>query len=357
MTNVSDEDRKAVKDSKSPGDTLKLKMGSSSDIDSLFGAMARAAGLDARVALSGNRDELFFNPNIPNFSLMLSSSSIAVMLGNEWRFFSPAEYYVPFGMMSWVEEAQTALITDPKELIWKPIPLSPPEKTSAKRTGKFKLLEDGTLEGEARIEYTGHYGISEKRLNFGDSAVEQEKTLKDLIKENILGTTEVESFAIENANDPEKPFVYTFKIRVPNYASRTGKRLFFQPNVFERSSHPRFTANTRKYDVYFNYPFSENDDITIDFPPGFSLENADAPAAVKDSQGIASHESYLGITKDKKTLVYRRSFAFGNKGMIMFQVVSYPAIKGLFEAFNKADVHQLTLRQEAATASALPLSN
>ncbi|MEP7074496.1 MAG: DUF3857 domain-containing protein, partial [Acidobacteriota bacterium] len=352
--NVSDDDKKAVKNSKTPADTLRLKMGSGGDIDSLFGAMARAAGFDARVALSGNRSELFFNPNIANFSLMLNSSSIAVKLGNDWRFFSPAEHYVPFGMMNWSEEAQMAIVTDPKELIWKMVPLSPPEKTMIKRTGKFKLLEDGTLEGDARVEYTGHYAIREKLNNFGDSGAQQEKTLRSLIKENILGTAEIQNFTIENATDPEKPFAYTFKVRVPNYASKTGKRLFFQPNIFERSSHPRFTSNARKYEIYFNYPFSENDDISIDFPAGFSLENADAPASIQDSKGIYSHVSYMGITKDKKTLVYRRTFSFGGGGNIDFQVVSYPAIKGLFEAFNKADVHQMTLHQDAVTAAVLP---
>src|SRR5207247_8337782 len=134
--------------------------------------------------------------------------------------FSPAEYYTTFGMMGWVEENETALITDPKELIWQQIPLSPAEKSRAIRTGRFKILEDGTLEGEARIEYTGHWSEYQKRLNYGDSAAQQEKTLKDMIKRNILSTAEVESFTIENANDPNKPFVYTFKIKVPNYASK-----------------------------------------------------------------------------------------------------------------------------------------
>ena len=353
-TNVTDEERKAVKNTKTPGDTLKIKMGGSGDIDRLFGAMAKAEGFDARLALSGNRSELFFNPNITNVGLMLGSSSIAVMVGNDWRFFSPGEYFTPFGMMGWVEEGQTALVTDPKELIWKKIPMSDAEKSVAKKTGKFKLLDDGTLVGEATIEYTGHYAMAKKLDDFRDSASEREKALRQWVKTNILGTAEVESFSIENVNDPDKPYIYRFKIHVPDYASKTGKRLFFQPNVFERSSHPQFTANTRKYDVCFNYPFLESDEFTIDFPSGFSLENADAPQPIKDSSGISSHVSLLSVTPDKKTLIYRRTFSFGNKGMIVFQATSYPAIKGLFELFNKADVHQLTLRQDATTAAATP---
>ncbi len=349
---VTDEERKKVRESKTPADTLKLKMGSVSDIDSLFGGMARAAGFDARIALSGDRNELFFTPNIPNSRLMLNSSSIAVKIGENWRFFSPAAFYSTYGMLNWNEEGQTALISDPKELKWEQIPLSSAEKSLEKRTGKFKLLEDGTLEGEAKLEYTGQQAVYWKNYNNGDSDPVQETTLKNWIKRHILGTAEVENFTIENVSDPEKPFVYKFKIRVPGYASRTGKRIFFQPNVFERSMAPVFSANTRKYDIYIDYPYAEQDDISIDLPSGFDLENAESPAPIKDQQGISSHETNIVITKDRKTLIYKRDFSFGNKGFIRFPANSYAPLKALFEAFNKADTHQLTLRQSATQAPA-----
>ncbi|HEY2865907.1 MAG TPA: transglutaminase domain-containing protein, partial [Pyrinomonadaceae bacterium] len=349
---VSDEDRKKVKESKTPGDTLKFKMGSTGDIDTLFGAMAKAAGYDVRIALSGDRSELIFDPTIANVSLMLGSSSIAVKVGNDWQLFSPGEYFSPYGMMRWIEEGQQALVTDPKDLIWQKIPLAPSEKSRAIRTGKFKLLEDGTLVGEGRIEYTGHWGEAEKLRNYGDSDAEMENILKNLIRQKISGTAEVGSFTIENANDPDKPFTYTFKVRVPGYALKTGKRLFFQPNVFERNSHPIFTASDRKYDVYIDYPYSYQDNITIEFPDGYSLENADAPAPIKDAQGISSHSITMGVTDGGKTLLYKRNFSFGNGGFIRFPVQSYPAVKGLFDSFNKADVHQLTLKQATVAAAA-----
>jgi Domain of Unknown Function with PDB structure (DUF3857) len=348
---VSEEEWKKALNSKSPGDTLKLKMGSGSQIDNLFGAMARAAGFDAREAFSGSRSELFFDRTIANASLMLNSTSVAVKVGETWRFFSPAAYYSPFGMLSWAEEGQIALIADGKDAMWQEMKLSGSDKSREKRTGKFKILEDGTLEGEARIEYTGHWAASIKSQSRGDSASEQEKNLKDRIKASILGSTEVENFTIENVSDPEKPLVYTFKIRVPGYASRTGKRLFFQPNVFDRSSKPRFVSNTRKYDVYFNYPYSEQDELTIELPAGFALENADKPTPIKDAQGISSHSIEIVVADGGKTLVYKRNFSFGNGGFIRFPTKSYPAIKSLFEAFNKADIHQLTLREGAAAST------
>ena len=348
---VSDEEWKKAVGVKTPGDTLRLKYGTAGNIDNLFGAMARAAGYDARESLSGSRSEITFTPNIPNARLMLNSSSIAVKVGDKWRFFSPGSYFTSYGMLSWAEEGQTALIADGRDAIWQEIGLSDAAKSREKRTGKFRLLEDGTLEGEGTIEYSGHWGAYLKTTGRHDSDAERERKLKDRIKSNILGTAEIDSFTIENATDPDKPLIYRFKVRVPGYGSRTGKRLFFQPNVFERSSKPRFTSSARKHDVYISYPYSEVDDFSIEIPNGFELEQADSPARLQDAQGISSHEVTIGISKDHKNLVYHREFSFGNKGFIRFPVEAYPQVKALFEAFNKADVHQLTLRQSATAAS------
>jgi len=346
----NEEEWKNALKSRTPGDTLKLKYGTTPDIDNLFGAMARAAGYDARQAVSGSRSEMTFDPKIANASLMLNSSSVAVKVGDKWNFFSPGSFYTPFGMLTWAEEGQLALIADSKDAVWQPMEFPSAEKSKAIRSGKFKLLEDGTLEGEGKIEYTGHWASSIKSINRGDSDTEKENTLKNLLKSDILGTTEVESFTIENMDDPEKPVVYKFKIRVPGFASRTGKRLFLQPNVFERSAKPRFTSNARKYDIAFNYPFSEKDEISIELPAGFTLENADSPYPISDKQGIGVHKVKIAV-RDGKEIVYTREFSFGNNGLIRFPSQSYPALKGLFEAFNKADVHQLTLRESAAVST------
>lgn len=140
---LSDDEKKKLKDNKSAGDTLKRGMGSGSDIDMLFAALAKAAGFDARLALSGNRDDLFFARDLTNISF-LASSFIAVKVGERWQYFSPAEMYTTFGMLGWPEESQDTLITDPKEPVWVMTSTSPPEKSLEKRTAKLSLLEDGT---------------------------------------------------------------------------------------------------------------------------------------------------------------------------------------------------------------------
>ena len=201
------------------------------------------------------------------------------------------------------------------------------------------------MEGEARVEFTGHLAVDRKEYNDDDTPAQREQTLKNYVRSNILGSAEITDFTIENVTDPDKPFIYKFKIRVPGYASRTGKRLFFQPNVFERNAHPTFTTGTRRYDVRINHAWAESDDITIELPDGYALENPDAPVAAADSQEISSDTVKLSVAKDGKTLFYKRSFFFGNKAAVNFPVEFYPAVKKLFDSFYRVNSHQLTLKQ------------
>ena len=346
------EEKAKIKDSKSPAATLKRGMGTSSDIDLLFAALAKAAGFDARLALSGNRDDLFFDRGLANVSF-LSSSFIAVRVGEGWQFFSPAEMYTPFGMLGWREEGEEALVLDPKEPIWVKTEISPPEKTVEKRTGKLRLLEDGTLEGDVRIEYSGHMDFEKKEYNDDDSPAQREETLRDSVKAR-LSTAEVSEIKIENVTDPDKPFAYAFHVRVPGYAQRTGKRLFFQPGFFERGLSPLFPTTDRRQAIYFHYPWSEWDEIEIILPPGFALDNADAPAPITPqmTQQICEQVIKISVTRDGQTLIYHRKFSFGAGEHILFPVTSYPALKTLFDMINKNDAHTITLKQAAASASA-----
>jgi hypothetical protein len=347
----TDEEKKRVQENKTPAGTLKLGYGDNTDINRLFVAMVTAAGIEARITNLPRRSDVNFNINFAD-DYFMRTSNVAVKIGDKWQYVDPAIKYLPYGMLTWEEEGQPVLISDPKEPIWAETQVSAPQKSLEKRTGKFKLTEDGTLEGVMRLEYTGHAANFHKEYNDEDTPQQREDTLKNLVRYNVLGSAEISEVKIENVEDPDKPFIYTFKIKVPGYATRTGKRLFVQPNAFERSAKPMFEATTRRYDVQFRFPYSEEDYIELIFPEGFTLESPDAPAPLKDNQNIGLNEVSMGITKDGKTLIYKRKFYFGNNGMLNFPVQSYPALKNLFEAFHKINVHSLTLKQDApATVS------
>ncbi len=132
---------------------------------------------------------------------------------------------------------------------------------------------------------------------------------------------------------------------MPKYAQKTGKRLFLQPGFFEYGENTAFSTATRKYDIYFNYPWSENDAIEIELPKGFSLDNADAPGDLADAQKIGFLQIKMGVDKTSHLLVYKRKFHFGGGGNILFPVGAYQPLKTMFDEFHKADTHTITLKQ------------
>ena len=349
ITNVNDdalgltpEERAKIKQNKSPADTLKRGKGTSEDMDMLFGALALATGFDAHVVELPDRSDFFFDEHFPN-GYFLRLHCIAVQIDGTWQFFDPGNVYCPFGMLPWWKEGEKALILDSKEPVWTVTPTSDPAKSAKNRIGKFRLSDDGTLEGDVTTEYTGQVAIEKKEQQDGESPVEREDRLRTEIKAR-LSTAEVSDIKIENVTDPIKPLKCSFHIRVPGYAQRTGKRLFLQPSFFQHGLSAMFGATDRRQQIYFHYPWLEKDEVSIELPPGYALDNADKPAPFNAGQ-ISQYKVNLGLTSDGHTLVLRREFFFGGQGSVLFPASSYTQLKFLFDNLNTNDEHTITLKQ------------
>ncbi|HEV2802546.1 MAG TPA: DUF3857 and transglutaminase domain-containing protein [Pyrinomonadaceae bacterium] len=350
---LTNAEREKLKANKSPSDTLKRGVGDGADIDLLFAAMASAIGLDARVALTAARNKIFFNPNFTD-PYFLEPTSIAVRLGDGWRFFNPGYNYLPFGGLRWQEEGTMTLVTDPKEPEFVITPVTPPGRSLEKRTAKLRLDADGTLEGDVRIEYTGQAAVEIREYNDEDSPAQREETLKSRVQAR-LGGAELSNIRIENVTDSVKPFVYAYHVRVPGYAQRTGKRLFIQPAFFQRGVGQLFPTSTRRNDIYFNYPWSEEDYVEIQLPEGYALDNAEAPSQFGAAE-LSQYQPKLSVSTDGRILVYHRKFFFGGdkaKGGVAtpFPASSYSQLKAYFDELHKQDNHTIAIKQGAAATA------
>jgi hypothetical protein len=341
---VTAEERADTKKNKTPADTINQGAGTGFDIDMAFAALASAAGFDARIARLGNRADKFFDPTIAD-SVFISGFDVAVNTGGKWLFYDPGSTYVPFGMLGWWEEGQKALVSDGKEPEFVNTPLAGPEKSVSKRNGVFRLSEDGTLEGDVRLTYSGHQSISRKNDIESDSEEQRKENVREMVK-NQMSTAELSDVQVDNATDPEKPLEYRYHVKVTGYAQRTGKRLFLQPAFFEFNLPATFTSATRKYPIYFHYPWSEEDYVEVKLPPGYELDHADAPSPVEFAP-TGGYNVKIQISSDKR-LLYSRKLAFGNNGRLLFPVATYQALKQVFDAIHQADMHAITLKQAAA---------
>lgn len=342
---LTDEDRKKIKENKSPADTLKNGIGTNRDIDLLFAALATAAGFESRVVMVSDRSENFFDPNFGN-DYFLDDRVIAVKVDTGWKFFAPHMRYVPYGMLPWKHEGLKGLLTDAKEPTFIDLPVSAPEKSLERTIGKFKLSEEGTLEGDAYVEFTGHLDAYMKEENDDESPEKREAILKETVKKH-LGAVEISNIKIQNVTDLTKPFTYSFHLKVENYATRTGKRLFIQPALFQFGEAAFFTNAQRKFPIYFDYPYVETSHVEISLPSGFELDNAEAPASF-NANDVVKYDVSLKLATDAKVMLYDRTLKIN--GMV-FPVETYPALKQVFDLMHKQDNHQVTLKFNAATAT------
>jgi hypothetical protein len=260
-------------------------------------------------------------------------------------YFDPGTPYLGYGDMFWHDENTVGMLIFGSGHNWIKTPLTDHSKTLSNRTSKLKLLEDGTLEGTVKVEYSGHQSISRREDGYRNSVTKREEDYKEELTSRMSGA-EITNLSIENFEDASKPLVYSYKVRIPNYAQKTGKRMFLQPGFFEYGSSPAFSTATRTHNIYFAYPWSEQDEVTIELPKNFEIDSADTPPPIADPSKISSLDIDMGIDRATNTLIYKRKFYFGGNGKILFPVSVYQPMKNLFDGFHKADTHTITLKQK-----------
>lgn len=340
---LTESEKNKVKNSRSPAETLKIGAGTPGDIIYLFAALANAAGFDARIAMVANREKILFSRNFTN-PFFIRGRLIAVQVEGGWVFYDPATLQLSKGMLDWREEGQEALISDPKQAIFVKTPLSEPEKSVVKRTAKLRINEEGTLEGDIKVEYTGHFDLENKENYDKESPNEEENFLRELIKKR-LPNAEISNLKIENFDSINKPYTYTYQIKITGYCQKTGKRLFLRPSYFQNGVEAMFSASERKYPIYFSFPWSEEDTVNIDLPLGYELESPSVPQPLTIPD-IGGYRLRLQVTEDKQKLTFTRNFSFGTNGSLYYPQSSYMQVKNIFNTIQERDKHTLTLRQK-----------
>jgi|CXWL01.1.fsa_nt_gi hypothetical protein len=336
---------KDVKENRSSADVLKTGRGYWHDIEMLCAAMLKAVGFDPRVVNVSTSTEPVFERRNGN-RYFNRTEILAVRIDNEWRFLSPSSRYIPFGMLPSTVENQVALISDPKLPVFVNTPGSSPEQSLQKRTATLNLTPDGSLEGEVRMEFFGHIGAIHKERNDELGSSEREKLLIALVKKWSMDTAEVSDISISNVTDPELPFTYVFRLKLPSYAQQTGRRLLLQPNIFERGTDPKFIKGSRQYDIFFDFPWKEEDEVNIVLPNGLRSESIDQPERIADGFSNALFESKTELSTDRKSLKYSRTFTFGIKSLLNIDSSQYGVVKRLFDSVHAADTKAILFSKE-----------
>lgn len=334
--------REHAKENKNTLDTWKQKAGTGYEISLLFIALSEALGYQARLVRGSLRESGPFDANFTD-TYFLRTYCVAVRVGDAWIYCDPASPLLPFGMLRWNEQGQAVLISDPKQPQLVVSPIAPPEASVARREGTFRLSGDGTLEGDVRISYTGHSAYNSRLRYQRQSLADREESVRESVKSRF-GAAEVTDIKLEGVSGAEALAV-TYRVRIPGYAQRTERRLFFQCAYFSRNYAPRYSASERKYPVTYPNAWSEKDTVTYQLPAGYLLEKPEAPGALRIAD-VGEYVASLSVSSNRRVLIYERNFDFGRGGHLMFPAEAYPVLKRVFDQVQEQDNHTIALRQE-----------
>ena len=343
---TSDLDRQHFKPNKNSIDTLNRGIGTRTDIRLAFAALAQAAGFEARPAFLCDRETMMLRPEM--MLPMLPKMGIAVNLDGTWQLYDVTSRFLEPGRLRWQEEGVKALIADEKDPVWITTGVTAAELSQNRHQGQVKLDDQGTLEGDLHDTLTGHPAEEWREAYSRSSEADRNKRLSDAIARKLPGA-EVTELKSSDPGELAVPVSVEYHLRIPGYATRTGKRLFLQPAIAEANEPARYTASTRKYDIAMRYPWSELEDISIRTPAGYALDNANAPSPIS----VGTIGGYkVTILKLPERLYYHRELQFGKNGMIYYPSTAYPNLKQAFDAIHDRDTHLLTLKVQPKAESA-----
>ncbi|MGA8030267.1 MAG: DUF3857 domain-containing protein [Bryobacteraceae bacterium] len=346
---ITTEERDGAKANHTTADTLQRKEGSEEDIKLAFIALATAAGFDAKMARLADRGTFFFNPNFQS-AFFLNAADVAVKMNGGWKFYDVTNRNLPPGQLRWQEQGVLALVTDPKDPQFVRTPLLNASQSSLTRIADLKLSAEGLLEGDIREIYLGNKAV-EWRERFGSANdAEREDALREHLKHRFADF-ELSAPRFAASPDASKGVSVVYHVTVQNYAQRTGKRLFVLPDYFEVGSGAPFTDSTRRYPIYFDYAWSENDSVELQLPEGFAVDHGDSPQGLKFPP-VGNYAISIGVSKANK-IVYHRSFTFGGDSVPMFDAKFYPSVKQIFDKVHDGDNHMLTLKAEAPASASV----
>ena len=324
-------------------DVLKLGYGTEDQLNWLFVGLARAAGLEAYGLTVSNRGQYFFDKQSMNEN-QLDQSAVLVKVDGKDLFLDPGAAFAPFGLLKWEETEVPALRLDKDGGTWLTTSLPDSSASQVRRKAELKLADTGDLEGKVTITFTGLEGLRRRLDQRNQDEVARKKYLEDELRDLIPVASEVKLSNTPEWTNSATPLVADFDVKVPGWVSRSGKLALCSAGIFSGSEKHIFDSAERVHPIYFDFPAETVDDVLINLPAGWQVNNLPQPKD-KNYRVVAYSLSAQG---DKTSLRLSRKLDINN---ILFDTKYYGPIRTFFQEVRAGDSEQAVLQPGTAVNS------
>ena len=320
-------------------ETIRRGYGTPREINRLFISLLRAAGFDARVAELTTRDENFFHRTFPDSFQLNGEITALVARDGSLQFYDPGTPFCPVGVVSWEKQAVQALVYGDRDWRFVETPVAEAAFNKEERNIVATPCADGKLDVRVELSTSGQKAVELRNETVDLAADELRKRIAKYVRDAIPSAAfDDSSVTVANALNANAPLNYTYRFSAPDLVARTEKRLLIRPARLSHRDEPLFAAARRWNSVYFDYPWSEVERVTIKAPDGYEVEHL--PDAITDDVGALSYRATF--IRDSTQVVYERRLVVNG---ITFGADHYSTIKGFFDRVQQADNTQIVFRQ------------
>lgn len=324
-----------------PGQTLERGYGDSSDLMLLFGSLAGAAGLDAKIALVNDSSMATFSETLAWF-LAVPDWLIAIRSGDKYTFYDVSTRHLRAGELMARNSGVRALVgSSKKDWKWVTTQTMPENHSRTEHSANLVLDENGNLTGQVEIRYFGEDAVFMKGRLESQTNEWRREYFRDQLRDRLPGA-DITDLVFANLIGYAQPMVARFNVSVPNYAERLGDRLLLPPSFFEKGKQPMFVSESRKTAIYFERGWNEIASVQFELPEGWTLESAEGLEGVIDTERF-SHKTH--IEGNGRTLKFERR---EKAARMTLPMESYKHIKVLFEEINRRDQLPVIFSKTAA---------
>jgi hypothetical protein len=324
------------KDNKNVEDVLRNGYGYRREINRLFVAMVRAAGLESNVVRVSQRDAQLFQRALLDDRQLDSEIAIAQSDAKE-ILLDPGTPFCPFGLLSWENTGITALRLDKDGGAFFQTAQPASQQAVLRRKADLKLDEDGGFKGKIEVEYEGQFALR-RRLNALESdEAEQKKDHEERLEGWLPSGSKAKLIEITGNKDSEKPLHIRFEVEIPSVASSVGSRTLAPILVFQAQSSNPFEFAKRIHPIYFDFPYQEIDSVKVTLPEGLKIESLPKATVIKEQFAFYDNS----WQQQGNTVMATRREAMG---AYMFDLSFYNALRSFFEKVNNGDKENVVLR-------------
>ena len=339
-----EEKREQPKNKVTVEDVWSRAYGSGFQLTWLYLALVRAAGIEADGVLVSSRNSYFFSPKKDVDGHRLNSNVVQVRLNGKPIFCDPGAKFTPFGLLPWHETGVAGLALDKNGGTWINTPLPQPSESTVERKASLVLNESGDLEGKLTITYTGLEAVRRRTDERNEDEAGRKKFLEEAVKRSIPATSDATLTNQPDWNNSATPLVAEFSLKVPGWATQTGRRVLLPVGLFSAQEKHLFDHADRIHPVYMDFPFQALEDINITVPTGWQI--GALPPEHKQDGHIITYS--LTMANESGSLRLKRALKVD---FLLLDKQYYTALRTFFSGVKTSDDQQIVLQPRATSAA------